>query len=120
MLLNKYPEIISFEVDGEPLEAYVMFIAPKYIQTGDDGGETFVVLCYDKDDNIYEVFLNECKIVKARDERKNFIRRRTFKAGARKRRESDDRRDIHPQHQENDTEERDGGALWGGNDREAY
>lgn len=115
MFLNKFPEVISFEVDGEPLEAYVMFIAPKFIQTGDDGGETFVVLCYDKDNNIYEVFLNECKIVKARDERKNFIRRRSFKAGTGKRREDNSGRDIHPQYQKDNTAQGNGGDV-----REGY
>ena len=111
MFLNKFPEVISFDMDGEQVEAYVMFISQKYVHSGDEGGENFVAVCYDKDNVIYEVFLNDCKLIKARDERKSRSTRRTVRAGGRKRPAHDGRRDNNTFDKEDYIGKREGGTV---------
>ena len=66
------PEVVSFEytdddITMETMEATVMFIATKYAHSTDgDGGESFVVVCYDKHNVVHEIFLNNVTIVKTK------------------------------------------------------
>lgn len=90
MIINEIPEVIVFDnVDEETneaveTEANVMFISNKYVQAeSGSGGESFVVICYDKDNNIYELFLNQVKILKTKKYDKN---RSTWDSSSKRRR----------------------------------
>lgn len=69
MIINELPEKVSFEniESGETTEITVLLITAKYSQSVDgDALEGFVVVGYDHQKNIHEVFINQCKIIKTK------------------------------------------------------
>ena len=75
MIFNKFPIKVTVELEqfdenemplpSEEVSCEVIMIARKLIEGTDESKETFVVICHDKEGNIYERFLNEVKLEKS-------------------------------------------------------
>lgn len=78
MIFLKYPKTVIVEkeiidevtdtpIGTENVQCEVLMVSKKYMQEGEVGKETFVVLCYDAEGNVYEEFLNEVQVVETKD-----------------------------------------------------